>query len=110
VLCLVFISFAYLQYNDPDPIFWIGVYGTFAVLSFLRVINKQSKKLILVATIATGIALLFYLPGFIEWLSVPDKGEIFGEMVYQKSYIEETREFFGLLLGAASLLFQYRNA
>jgi hypothetical protein len=110
VLCLVFVSFAYLQYNDPDPIFWIGVYGTFAVMSFLRVINRQNRKLIVVAIIATGIALLFYLPGFIEWLTVPRKEEIFGEMVYEKSYIEETREFFGLLLGAASLLFQYRNA
>jgi hypothetical protein len=110
LFCLIFISFAILQYNDPDPIFWIAIYATIAIVSFLRVVNRQSKKIALITLIAIGIISLFYLPGFYEWITMPNKEEIFGEMVYEKPYIEETREFFGLLMGAGSLLFQYRHA
>jgi len=108
--CLVFTSFAFLQFNDPDPIFWITIYATFSIVSLLGVFNRQNRKLIMFVLLAAGIVGLFYLPGFIEWILTPDKEEIFGEMVYDKSYIEETREFLGLLIGAASLLVQYRHA
>ena len=51
---------------------------------------------------------LVYLPGFYEWLITPGKDEIFGEMVYEKPYIEETREFIGLLMAIAGMVYQYK--
>ncbi|MCB0494142.1 MAG: transmembrane 220 family protein [Cyclobacteriaceae bacterium] len=107
ILFLNFLSFALLQWNDPDPLYWGAIYLAIATVSLLGVINKQNKNVVVgVGLIITAISFL-YLPGFIEWISLPEKGEIFGEMVYQKPYIEETREFIGLLMGLASLIYQY---
>jgi heme/copper-type cytochrome/quinol oxidase subunit 4 len=110
ILFLLFFSFAALQYNDPDPVVWIAIYLAIGLPSFLHMINRPSKKVAMVVLIGTCAIALFYLPGFYEWLTRPDKAEIFGEMVYEKPYIEETREFLGLVIGAVALLFQYRKA
>ena len=105
---LVFLSFAYLQLNDPDPFFWTAIYVVIALVSFIRIVDRQNSKLIVGAILVVGASMLFYLPGFWEWLMLPDKGQIFGEMESEKPYIEETREFIGLTLGLASLLYQYK--
>ena len=110
VLTLVFLSFAFVQLNDPDPMLWTTFYLAIAVISFLRVLNKQHKKIVLVVMVITILIAGYSVPGFVEWLLHPNKSEIFGEMVYQKSYIEETREFLGSLIGLSSLIFQYFKA
>ena len=107
ILFLIFLSFALLQWNDPDPVLWIAVYLAIAIASFLRVINKQNRNIVLGVGLIIIVISFSYVPGFIEWVSLPEKGEIFGEMVYQKPYIEETREFIGLLMGLGSLIYQY---
>jgi len=110
VSSLVFLSFTVVQINDPDPIFWITFYLAITIICFLGVLNKQNKKIVLVGMIASILVAAFYAPGFIEWLGQPDKSEIFGEMVYKKSYIEETREFLGSLIGLSALIYQYIKA
>jgi hypothetical protein len=44
-----------------------------------------------------------------NWLQVENKEAIFGEMVYEKPYLEGTREFLGLLIGALSLLYHFKK-
>lgn len=46
---------------------------------------------------------------FIDFLQIEDKNELFGEMVYEKPYLEGTREFLGLVLAAFALLFQLKK-
>ncbi len=104
---LLFLSFTVVQINDPDPVFWITFYSAVTIICFLGVLNKQNKKIVLAGMIASILVAAYYAPGFIEWLGQPDKSEIFGEMVYKKSYIEETREFLGSLIGLAALIYQY---
>ncbi|SHK81324.1 Transmembrane family 220, helix [Reichenbachiella agariperforans] len=105
---LIFGAFAYLQLNDPDPLFWVAIYGLVAVVSAIRLFGFSHPRVFLGITIfLVGIA-CFYIPGFVEYLVQPNKNEIVGEMVYKKPYIEETREFIGLLIAAASTFHQYK--
>jgi len=110
IFLLVFALFAYLQINDPDPLLWFTVYAIVAVLSGMRVFEVYDKRLFLVTFVLLTLMSLFYFASFLEYLSLPDKNEIVGEMVYKKSYIEETREFLGLWIAAAALFYLYRKS
>ncbi len=46
---------------------------------------------------------------FIAYLQTENKEEIFGEMVYDKPYLEGTREFLGLLIAFFGVLFQLKR-
>lgn len=109
LFCLTFICFAALQYNDPDPIFWTVVYLSVAAVSFLRIINRHNKRVALVVLVSLIFISLFYLQGFFQWLALPAKSEIFGEMAHEKPYIEETREFIGLIMAMGSVFYQYKK-
>ena len=39
---VIFILFAALQYNDPDPAVWMAVYFGSAFLCFLSIFNQKS--------------------------------------------------------------------
>ena len=41
---LIFISFAAVQYNDPDPYLWIPIYLYPAALCFLAASEKFNKN------------------------------------------------------------------
>ncbi|MGL1885769.1 MAG: transmembrane 220 family protein [Reichenbachiella sp.] len=105
---LIFGSFAYLQFNDPDPVFWVSIYTVVALASLLRVFGLSHSMVFLVISIVVVAISTIYIPGFFEYLMQPNKNEIVGEMVYKKPYIEETREFLGLLMAAGSTFYQYR--
>lgn len=108
ILFLIFGAFAALQYNDPDPVLWIVIYGAVAFLSLLRLFGFYYRGIIIIIMVALAVYSLFYLPGVMEYLSKPDKGELFGQMIYDRPYIEQTREFFGLWLGFLALLLHAR--
>ncbi len=105
LLCVIFLLFAYVQFNDPDPYVWVAIYGVVALLfgiSNFMVI----PKIVLIALIS-GLVLfsLFHIGYFIDWLQSDEHSELFGEMVYEKPYIEGTREFMGLIIAILSLVF-----
>ncbi len=108
VLFLIFGLFAAWQYNDPDPLLWMAIYGAIAFISLLRAFGFYNRGVVIILMIAMGAYSLFYIPGLIDYLQAPDKGELFGKMIYDKPYIEETREFFGLVLGFLALLVHVR--
>jgi len=110
ILFLLFGAFAYVQVNDPDPLLWILAYSVVALICLARSFSYSWKYINLSIHIILVIASLFFIGGAWEWLMTDNKGEIFGEMVYEKSYIEETREFFGLTIAAIAMNYQYRIA
>lgn len=87
LLSLLFLAFAYLQLNDPDPIRWVVAY-TLPIPFFL------CKKL----TRYRRIAIPFYL--FFAWVCLPNKLYFWGEMNSVFPAIEETKETLGLVLAA----------
>ena len=61
---------------------------------------------ILVLYLAYGVYSLFYHPGILQWLKSENKSAIFDEVAKMENlYIEESREFLGLVICTAVLIF-----
>lgn len=98
---LLFILSAALQYNDPDPYVWMPIYlaGAYLCIQAVRGIYPIGIYLA-----ALGVYMIYaaYLmvddTGVLHWLTERDAENIAQSMKATKPYIEETREFFGLML------------
>lgn len=91
---LVFVAFAALQYNDPDPLVWISVYGVAALICLVALTKRNHY----------GYHILFFLFtaiwAFVQW---PPVFEGFGEDVITKN-MELARESGGLIICAVVAL------
>lgn len=94
-MAAVFIVAAGVQYNDPDPIRWMIMYGLAAVSCLLAVKGKLpwfvpavigTVALIWAATLAPGV------------MQAPSLEGMFGSMQMKTPAVEEAREMFGLLI------------
>ena len=70
ILGLLFVSFAAVQYNDPDPYIWAPYYLLVAGACFLTYTNRYNKLLTLVLIGITIIWASSYIPNVVEWLSL----------------------------------------
>ncbi len=109
ILGVVFLSFAALQLNDPDPLLWTFIYSVVSLLFFLGAFQSLSKELLAACIVGLTSYSLFYLPGLWEWITEGQTQELVESMKADKSYIEESREFLGLLISVAGLSFLLRK-
>lgn len=107
IIAILFFLFAAVQYNDPDPLIWILIYGSVAFIAMIKIYLRQLNYSPLIITLVIIISLysLFYIPVFIDFLSNSGKFDLIGKMGKTKPWIEGTREFFGLLLSITALLY-----
>jgi hypothetical protein len=99
VLAAMFLTFAFLQINDPDPVIWILIYGAMAVLSIMAIFEFYPRKFIIGLMVLFVLYSAVYAPGAVEWLNQDNKSLLFDDLAkMQHPYIEETREFLGLLI------------
>ncbi len=99
VLAVMFLVFASLQLNDPDPITWILIYGTMAVVCVMAAFEFYVRWLMIVQFVSYGVYAIILIPAFWTWVGSPDRSLLFDELAKMKfSYIEESREFLGLLI------------
>ena len=99
VLAVLFLVFASLQLNDPDPITWILIYGTMAVVCVMAAFEFYVRWLMIVQFVCYGVYAVILLPSIWTWLGSPDRSLLFDEIAkMQFPYIEESREFLGLLI------------
>jgi len=110
LFAILLILSAIIQLNDPDPYHWFAIYMLVALLHVLALFKPISKKLLWLVIIALAAYASYHFNHFIDWLQIDTKNEIFGEMVYEKPYLEGTREFLGLLICAFSLTYQLKKA
>jgi general stress protein CsbA len=113
IFCILFVLFAALQYNDPDPYLWIPIYLYSAGLCFLAVRKEYHPKACL---IGIGIYLIYALylffdrTGVLNWAGDHHAENIAQSMHAEKPWIEETREFFGLVILIVVLAINYQFA
>lgn len=99
LLALMFFAFALLQINDPDPLLWIVIYLAMTAICALAAFGKYYR----VAMFALAAGYLIYMfilfPGALDWYYSPDRSLLFDDIAkMQYYYIEESREFLGLLI------------
>ena len=99
---VVFILFAVVQYNDPDPFLWVPIYLYPALLCFLKFIQKPIPSLAYWAGFLVfgvyAIYKMFDTNGIIDWVQFHNASNIVSTMKAEKPWIEESREFFGLVI------------
>ena len=104
--CIVFIVFAGLQYNDPDPYIWVPIYLYTAVLCYFAARKRYYTKAflfgILVYTLY-AVYKIFDTNGLIDWIQKHHAENIAETMKAEQPWIEESREFFGLIILIAVL-------
>lgn len=94
----VFIAFAWLQLNDPDPLVWTLTYLCAALLCFIAYTGK------LVLYVALGSAVLFVAGAVYQW--PPQFDGISGNMDLDAN-IELARESLGLFICAVATMISY---
>ena len=101
IFLALFIIFAGLQYNDPDPYIWIPLYLLGAYICFTAIQKKFPKPLYIAGFLIYGVYALYLLfdkAGVINWATEHDAENIVQSMKATKPWIEETREFGGLVM------------
>jgi hypothetical protein len=110
IFCILFILFAGLQYNDPDPYIWIPIYLYAAILCWFAFRQKYfpGAYLVGVATYSIYAIYLFVAEnGVWDWITKHQAPNIADTMKAEQPWIEDTREFFGLLILIVVLLINY---
>jgi hypothetical protein len=96
---LMFMAFAALQVNDPDPVLWILIYGVMAVVSVMGIFDYYNRKLLIGLAVLFSVYMIILFPGVSVWFQQDDKSVLFDDVLKMEyPYIEESREFLGLLI------------
>jgi hypothetical protein len=112
VFAVLFVLFAALQWNDPDPYIWMPIYLYGAVFCALAATGKYYKGWYLFgifAYLGYAVFLFFEKDGVLSWLTEHDAPNIAGQMSAANPWIEDTREFFGLFILIVVLLVNFVN-
>jgi len=110
IFCILFIICAGLQYNDPDPYLWMPIYLYGAALCWFAFRGEFYGTPILVGVacyLVYMIYLFFTRDGVEDWATKHHAEDIAATMKATKPWIEDTREFFGLLILCVVLLINY---
>ena len=112
----LFTIFALLQINDPDPYVWIPIYGVAALICIFNAKKKYDRfahLVILACCIIYGINLLIKSDSVVSWFNDHNAESLVESMKATKPWIENTREFGGLLIISIVIsinIFKHKNA
>ncbi|MGN6508922.1 MAG: transmembrane 220 family protein [Chitinophaga sp.] len=112
VFAVLFVLFAALQWNDPDPYIWMPIYLYGAVFCALAATGKYYKGWYLFgifAYLGYAVYLFFAKNGVLSWVTEHNAENIAGQMQAATPGIEDTREFFGLFILIVVLLVNFVN-
>ena len=110
IFFVLFVLFAVLQYNHPDPYIWIPIYLFGAYICWIG--YKGTMHFVpLIAGLVVYIAYAIYLfvadDGVLSWIRDHNAENIAGTMKAETPWIEDSREFFGLVILIAVLTINY---
>jgi hypothetical protein len=111
ILAVMFLLFAFVQINDPDPVLWILIYGSMAVICVLAAFKIYSRIACIILLVGFTAYCFILYPGFQEWMRQEDRSVLFDDIAKMDHlYIEESREFLGLIICIAVLVMQLFRA
>ena len=115
-----FLVIATLQLNDPDPIYWVLVYGGTAMIAFGQGLGLHSRFWTGACIGAVAPGFISTAPAFGDYLTSENFSSIFSEPenfssifsgMDSRDYIENSREFLGLVLAFVLLTaYSIRNS
>ena len=101
--------FAFAQVNDPDPAYWVLVYAGSGLVFLAAVAGREFYfyGAALVGAVVAGMVIS--LPGFLDYFQAGDASSLVGAMLPEKPWVEPAREFLGLGINLALLLWYLRR-
>lgn len=97
IIAIIFTLFTVFQINDPDPIFWIILYGVIAISAIFYFFKITFPILPLLAALVSIGGLISLAPDFLGWIR-EGSPSLIGSMKAESPHIELVREFFGSAL------------
>ena len=95
VFLVLFLFSVVVQYNDPDPVRWMAIYGGAALACILFMLGKMPRWLPMVVGLAALVWVAIWLPRVLGQVPFRD---MFKERGMATIKIEEGREEIGLTL------------
>ena len=95
VMVAIFLLCVILQYNDPDALLWMIIYGLSALVCFLFLFAHLNWSFPALMALGTFGAALYLAPQVIGKVSF---AEIFGSMYMKNLTVEKAREMGGLII------------
>jgi Transmembrane family 220, helix len=108
--CFLFIFFAGLQYNDPDPYIWMPIYLYAAVLCWLAARRQYYRKACVTGILVYSLYAIYKIfdpNGLLDWIKLHHAQNITASMQAEQPWVEEVREFFGLVILMVVLSINY---
>ncbi|HEU5079268.1 MAG TPA: transmembrane 220 family protein [Opitutaceae bacterium] len=102
LFALLFLYSASLQFNDPDPLRWIVIYGAAAIPCLLAVWNKLNWRL---PALIAAVALVWAATHVPHVAKFGQLGHMFDHWKMENEDVVYGRELFGLLIVAGWMLF-----
>ena len=99
ILATLFFAFTVVQFNDPDPLLWILIYGSMSAVCVMAGFKLYFPKVMIVQGVLYLVYCVLLWPGVSRWFSSDNKAMLFDDIAkMQNLYIEESREFLGLAI------------
>lgn len=99
---IIFLLFTYWQFNDPDPILWVPIYGTAVYVSFQAFRGFVNKELVAVLFVLSTMA------GIQLWVEMTAWEGFMTDGLAMKTMNQElAREAVGLWIASFSLAIYY---
>lgn len=102
LVAALFLTFAVVQLNDPDPLAWVLLYGFVGVVALFAGLGRYNRYVLLAGLAVCAVWLIFLIPEFVNWVQM-GMPTITGSMKAEEPHIEYTREFLGLFLCGITL-------
>lgn len=103
------VVFAAVQINDPDPALWILIYLIVAAVLAFSAFDRRNKWVVYGAAVAVVVPMVYLFSGFYHWLMYEPAEDLLYGMSPDRMYIEESREFLGLLIALLMLIPVFRK-
>ena len=97
LMVILFLFAVAVQYNDPDPLRWMAIYGLAALACLLSLGGRLSRLVPILIGLAALAWAVTIAPGVVGRVSV---GELFQSYTMLSDTVEEAREMGGLLIVA----------
>ena len=104
-MALLFLLSAVVQFNDPDPFFWIATYVLCAVACLLGFTKYKHWVFPALLATLTIIWVILLIPGLYPHLADINWREVLGSVEMKSAQTEIVREIGGLLIAAAWMIF-----
>jgi len=101
-MALLFAFAAAVQFNDPDPIRWIAIYGAACALSLVAFFIRRVTPVLTLAVF--GIAMVWAVVIAFGGPAASEYGHMFDAWEMKSPSVEEAREASGLLIVAVWMM------